>query len=212
MILMKNTTSPFARIAHACLIEAGLGERVEALTVDHWGGDPRLMAANSAGRIPCLVLDDGTAIAESLLIAAYAATSGPRGGVLKLGEARIQSLAGLAMGICDAAVQTLVGRRILGGDFKHAAFDDTEIGRKRRFAMTEGLKRLDAQLPVMAQKTMPDAASDAPDLAIIAAVTALDYVHLRFPDAGWMPQTPRLTALANAASTRLSLAQTVPTL
>ncbi len=204
MQLMKNATSPFARIAHASLIEAGLGDSVEPLTVDHWGNDPRLMAVNSTGRIPCLVLDDGTAIAESLLIAAFAAANGPQGVVLKIGDAAILSLAGLSLGICDAAVQTLIGRRILAGDFKNTRFDDAELGNKRRFAMTEGLTRLDAQVP--------DAPREALDLGLIAAVTAVDYVHLRFPGAEWVPDTPRLTALEKATSGRPSLARTVPVL
>lgn len=204
MQLMKNATSPFARIAHASLIEAGLGDRVEPLTVDHWGNDPRLLAANSAGRIPCLVLDDGTPIAESLLIAALAAARGPWGPALKMGEPQVLSLAGLSLGICDAAVQTLVGRRIVSDNFRDTRFDDAELGRKRRFAMIEGLRRLDVQVP--------DGPGERLDLAVIAAVTALDYVHLRFPGADWVPPTPRLKALAEAASQRPSLAETVPVL
>ena len=204
MRLMKNATSPFARIAHASLIAAGLGDAVEPATVDHWGGDPRLLAVNSAGRIPCLVLDDGTPIAESLLIAAYAVAHGPTGAGLRMGETQVLSLAGLSLGICDAAVQTLVGRRIVSGNFKETRFDDEELGRKRRFAMIEGLKRLDAQAP--------EAADEALDLAVIAAVTASDYVHLRFPGADWIPATPKLTALAEAASRRPALAGTVPVL
>ncbi len=204
MQLMKNATSPFARIAHASLIEAGLGDRVEPLTVDHWGNDPRLLAANSAGRIPCLVLDDGTPIAESLLIAALAAARGPWGPALKMGEPQVLSLAGLSLGICDAAVQTLVGRRIVSDNFRDTRFDDAELGRKRRFAMIEGLRRLDVQVP--------DGPGERLDLAVIAAVTALNYVHLRFPGADWVPPTPRLKALAEAASQRPSLAETVPVL
>ena len=208
MQLMKNATSPFARIAHASLIEAGLGEAVEPLTVDHWGGDPRLLAVNSAGRIPCLVLEDGTSIAESLLIAAYAAAHGSTGAALRMGERHVLSLAGLSLGICDAAVQTLVGRRIVSGNFKETYFDEAELGRKRRFAMIEGLKRLEAQVPEASEEP-----SEEPlDLAVIAAVTALDYVHLRFPGADWVPATPRLAALVEAASMRPSLAETVPTL
>ena len=205
MILMKNATSPFARIAHAALIEAGMGGKLEAMTVDHWGGDPRLMAVNGAGRIPCLVLDDGTAIPESLLIAAHAAANGPSGTVLKIGDTAVLALAGLALGICDAAVQTLVGRRIVGGDFNANAFDVGEIGGKRRRTMQEGLRRLDAAVP------SHEAMAEGPlDLGIIAAVTALDYVAMRFPGAGWIPRTPRLAALTKAASQRPALAETVP--
>jgi glutathione S-transferase len=198
--LLKNNTSPFARIAHAALIEAAVPDLTIHLA-DQWNDDPALLAANSAGRVPCLVLDDGTAIAECLLIARYADRMGaaPSPGN---DAPQILSIAGLALGVCDAAVQTLVGRKIVSGDFADITFDGGPIGRKRRRTMVDGLAELDTRIDA--------APGERLDLATIAAVTALDYVALRFPDADWDPDTPRLKALRAATAGRPAFRDTRP--
>jgi glutathione S-transferase len=198
--LLKNNTSPFARIAHAALIDAAVPDLTIRIA-DQWNDDPALLAANSAGRVPCLVLDDGTAIAECLMIARYADRMGaaPSPGN---DAPQILSIAGLALGVCDAAVQTLVGRKIVSGDFADITFDGGPIGRKRRRTMVDGLAELDARIDA--------AAGERLDLATIAAVTALDYVALRFPDADWVPSTPRLKALRAATAGRPAFRDTRP--
>ncbi|MCC4296864.1 glutathione S-transferase N-terminal domain-containing protein [Aurantimonas coralicida] len=198
--LLKNNTSPFARIAHAALIDAAAPD-LSICIADQWNDDPALLAVNSAGRVPCLVLDDGTAIAECLLIARHADNVGeaPAPGN---DAPRILSIAGLALGVCDAAVQTLVGRKIVSGDFADTAFDASPIGRKRRRTMVDGLAELGARID--------GAPGERLDLATIAAVTALDYVALRFPDADWVPDTPRLKALRAATAGRPAFCDTRP--
>ncbi|UIJ72490.1 glutathione S-transferase family protein [Aurantimonas sp. HBX-1] len=201
MRLYKNPTSPFARIAHAALIEAGVAD-LDVRVVDQWADPAELLAVNTAGRVPCLLLDDGTAIAECLLIAAYAEQlRAARGGAAGWDPACL-SLTGTALGVCDAAVQTMVGRRILSGGFQDTGFDGAELGRKRRRAMIEGLQVVEAAL----------AGRDASDLdlGLITAIVALDYVDMRFSAAGWLPPTPRLRALRSCFADRPSLAATRP--
>jgi len=198
--LLKNNTSPFARIAHAALIDAAVPD-LSIRLADQWNDDPALLAANSAGRVPCLVLADGTAIAECLLIARYADNVGEAPAPAN-DAPRILSIAGLALGVCDAAVQTLVGRKIVSGDFADTTFDASPIGRKRRRTMVDGLAELDARIDA--------APGERLDLATIAAVTALDYVALRFPGADWVPETPRLGALRAATAGRPAFRDTRP--
>ncbi len=201
MKLLKNATSPFARIAHAALIEAGIAD-LEIQTVDPWADEADLLSANSAGRVPCLVLDDGTAITECLLIAAFAERQGK--GALSASDPKSLAIAGTGIGVCDAAVQILIGRRIVSGDFADHAFDANPIAARRRRSVADGLKRLDAMVA--------DAPGEPLDLGTIAAVTALDYVELRFPGAEWIPATPRLSALRERSADRPALAATRPPL
>lgn len=201
MKLLKNPTSPFARIAHAALIEAGI-EELEIQNVDPWADEAELLSANSAGRVPCLVLDDGTAITEWLLIAAFAERQGK--GALSASDTKSLAVAGIGIGVCDAAVQILIGRRIVSGSFADTAFDSNPIAERRRRAVADGLKRLDAKVL--------DAPGERLDLGTIAAVTALDYVALRFPGADWVPATPRLATLHEEAADRPALAATRPPL
>lgn len=201
MRLYKNPTSPFARIAHAALIEAGVDD-LDVRNVDLWSDPEDLLAANSAGRVPCLVLDDGTAIAECLLIAAHAEQLRQGGGGAVRWDPACLALTGTALGVCDAAVQIMIGRRILSGGFQDTAFDDHDLGRKRRRAIIAGLELFDRSLEGQDARTI--------DLGQIAAITALDYVEMRFPAADWLPPTPHLGALRRDLAARPSLATTRP--
>ena len=196
MRLFINTTSPYARIARIALWEKGFRD-VEMRVVDPWGDHPDLLAVNPAARVPTLVTDDGQALAESLLIVLWLEAVRPEptllGGNLALGVAR----AGTAMGVIDAAVHTLIGRKIAG-----PTFDGSPVGLRRQRSMAEGLTRLDADF------SEPD--DGTPTLAAITAAVALDYVQFRFPQAGWMPPVPRLERLQQQMRTRPSVEQTRP--
>ena len=202
MRLYKNPTSPFARIAHAALIEAGIDD-LDVRVVDQWSDPEELLTVNSAGRVPCLVLDDGTAIAECLLIAAYAGQLRQAAGDETAGwDPACLSLIGTALGVCDAAVQTMIGRRILSGGFQDTAFDGQDLGRKRRRAMIEGLRIVEGALGGRDAEDV--------DLGLIVAIVALDYLDMRFPAADWVPPTPHLRRLRAQLDGRPSLAATRP--
>ncbi|NDV88449.1 glutathione S-transferase family protein [Aurantimonas aggregata] len=202
MRLYKNPTSPFARIAHVALIEAGVDD-LDVRNVDLWSDPAELLAANSAGRVPCLVLDDGTAIAECLLIAAYAEQLRQAGDDGAGGwDPACLAVAGTALGVCDAAVQTMIGRRILSGGFQDTGFDEQDLGRKRRHAIIEGLRVVDTAL---VGRDLADL-----DLGQLVAIVALDYVDMRFPAADWIPPTPHLRGLRDRFADRPSLAATRP--
>lgn len=196
MKLFMNTTSPYARIARVALWEKGLRE-VETRIVDPWGDDPELLAVNPAVRVPTLVTDDGQVLTECLLIVLWLEGIRPTpallGGDATGGVAR----AGVAMGVIDAAVHTLIGRKIAG-----PSFDETPVGLRRRRGMVEGLKKLDAGFP--------DLLDGGPTLDAIAGTVALDYVEFRFPQAGWMPPLQRLDRLRRWMRARPSIEQTLP--
>jgi glutathione S-transferase len=197
MRLLVNTTSPYARVARIALWEKGYSD-IETGIVDPWDDTPELVAANAAARVPTLVLDDGQALTESLLIVLWLEKTRPEPPLLGRDPTGTVARAGVAMGVIDAAVHTLIGRRIAGG----ADFDESPVGLRRRRSMAEGLRRLDAQAP--------EPADGAPRLDAIAAVVALDYVRFRFPQAGWMPAVARLDRLRQATAARPSMEQTRP--
>ena len=196
MRLFINTTSPYARIARIALWEKGFHD-IETRVVDPWGDDPDLLAVNPAARVPILVTDDGQALAESLLIVLWLEAIRPEPTLLGGDAAGGVARAGTAMGVIDAAVHTLIGRKITG-----LTFDESPVGLRRQRSMAEGLKRLDAGLPE------PD--DGTPTLAVIAATVALDYVQFRFPQSGWMPPVPQLERLQQRMRTRPSVEQTRP--
>lgn len=202
MQLLANTTSPFVRIARIVMLEKGLD--VEPTLVDPWADDARLRAANTATRVPTLVLDDGTPLSECLLIVQWLETTRPAPDwPCVTGEpaqaAGILSRTGIAIGAIEASTITIITRKVTAP----ALFDETPVGLRRRRSMVEGMQRLEAQADAISR-------SGTPMLDAIAAVTLYDYQQLRYADQPWLPATPRLKALAEAWNTRPSFSKTKP--
>ena len=71
MKLFATPTSPYARVANIALFELGLADRVEIVwTRTRQPDDPNL-AFNPSGRIPFLLLEDGTGFEDTDLIIEY---------------------------------------------------------------------------------------------------------------------------------------------
>ncbi|MEW5887598.1 MAG: glutathione S-transferase N-terminal domain-containing protein [Pseudomonadota bacterium] len=202
MQLLANTTSPYVRIARIAMIEKGL--RVEPTLVDPWADDPRLRAANAAMRVPTLITDDGTPLTESLLIVQWLEHTRPAPqypSLLGDDATGVLSRAGIAMGVIDAAVHTIITRKVTAP----VLFDETPVGLRRRRTMAEGMARLET---IAARP--PLAGDGVPTLDVIAAVVALDYLRFRFADATWLPPLPALDALSARLRQRASFAHTGP--
>ena len=208
MQLLANATSPFVRIARISMIEKGL--EIEPTLVDPWADDARLRAANAATRVPTLVLDDGTPLAESLLIVQWLEATRPAPdwpslfGGQPAAMVGVLSRAGIALGAIDASVHTIITRKVTAP----VLFDETPVGLRRRRSMVEGMQRLEAQAPALAGER-PGATP--PTLDAICAVVLYDYQHFRYGEQPWMPATPGLRALAEALRQRASFARTMPT-
>jgi glutathione S-transferase len=202
MQLLANTTSPYVRIARIAMIEKGLD--VEPTIVDPWADDARLRDANAATRVPTLILDDGTPLAESLLIVLWLERTRPAPDwpdLLGRDTAGALSRAGIALGVIDAAVHTIIIRKVTAP----VLFDETPVGLRRRRTMAEGMARLEAT----AART-PLWTQGAPTLDAISAVVATDYLRFRFVDTAWLPPMPVLDAMSLALRARTSVATTMP--
>ena len=202
MQLLASTTSPYVRIAQVSMIEKGLN--VEPTLVDPWADDARLREANPATRVPTLITDEGIPLTESLLIVQWLEHTRPAPGwpsLLGPGAVGVLSRAGIALGVIDAAVHTIIIRKVTAP----VLFDETPVGLRRRRTMAEGMARLEA---IAARGELT--ASDAPRLDAICAVVALDYLRFRFDGQSWMPPMPALDALSLSLRQRPSFAQTLP--
>ena len=202
MQLLANFTSPYVRIARVAMIEKGL--LIEPTIVDAWADDPRLRAANPATRVPTLITDDGTPIAETLLIVQWLEQARPAPDWPSLygaDLAGVLSRSGMALGVIDAAVHTIITRKVTAP----VLFDTTPVGRRRERSMAEGMERLEA----LAARS-PMAGDNTPRLDAICAVVAIDYLRFRFADAPWLTALPALDALSVAMNLRDSFAQTLP--
>lgn len=200
MKLLKSTTSPFARLAHAALIEAGVTTEVELL--NPWADPAALLRVNPARRVPTLILDDGTILTEAMLIARHAVTLSPEGSHLRSETPGQLAIAGLGFGIIEAAVYIMTGRKIVSDDLAVTDFDTHPVAERRRRAMVEGLTQLEGQADRLSRKRL--------GLAELIVADAIQYIDFRFPRADWRPAIPQLDGWLRDAMAHPSLRDTVP--
>ena len=119
----------------------------------------------------------------------------------------VLSRAGIALGVIDAAVHTIIIRKVTAP----VLFDDTPVGLRRRRTMAEGMARLESAA-AQSQLTGNGNGNNAstPTLDAICAVVALDYLRFRFDGQPWLPDMPALDTLSASLGQRASFVQTLP--
>jgi glutathione S-transferase len=196
MRVLTNTTSPYARIARIALGEKGF-DLSQTMIVNPWNDDPALLALNSAARVPTLQTDEGLPITESLLVLLWLEKKVPEPSLLAGPLDRTISLAGRAMGVIDAMANIVTNRMQVDPQF-----GEHRVGLRRRRTIVEGFRALEADPPAYDAGT--------PDIAVITAIVALDYLNLRFAGEPWVEPLPRLAALREAVAARPAFAATEP--
>ena len=201
MKLTYSPTSPFVRKTTASLIELGLAERVERVVTDvraGTGGDPR--AINPLGKIPALVLEDGTALFDSPVICAYlqSLASADKQGVLLPSEPpraqQAQLWQAAADGILDACVLRFLETLRAEGERSPAWITKQEGNVQAACAWFE-------RQPFEEHGF---------SLGTLTLAVALDYIPLRYPEYDWREHHPKLTAWQKVFSQRPCLQETLP--
>ena len=75
MKLIGSLASPYVRKVRVVMAEKKLDYALEL--EDAWAGDTRIAEANPLGKVPCLLMEDGSAIYDSRVIAEYLDTLTP---------------------------------------------------------------------------------------------------------------------------------------
>ena len=196
MRLFYSPTSPYVRKVQVTAIEKGLGDRLTLVPCNAYAPAPDLWAANPLGRVPTLVLDDGTALFDSPVICEWLDTAGfgpdllPPAGPERWAVLRAQALAD---GVMDDAVAVVMGRRHPGQDRAQEASALAAIGR--------ALDWLEGQ---------PGAWTGGLDLGQIATACALGYLDFRLPELAWGQTRPGLGDWYAGFAQRASLRVTPP--
>ncbi len=195
MKLYSNTASPFGRkckiIAHELNLKL---EIIRTLPTQ----DPEFRRINPLGKIPALVLDDGSVLFDSPVICEYLNRKGggkffPADTLWKEATNRWKSLGlqALGDGMADAAVAwVMLGREPMPPDATRA----------RQMATVEA--GLDAAERVKMQ--------DPPTIGEISIACAIAYVEFRLTDLDWKASRPRLAAWYAEFAQRPSMQATLP--
>jgi glutathione S-transferase len=112
MILRTAAPSPFGRKVHMAALIAGFEDQLTIQPADTNDPNDTLRQQNPLGKLPCLVLDDGTALYDSSVIVAYLDEKSG-GALVPTGTDRIPALRleALCDGIEDAAILQIYEKR-----------------------------------------------------------------------------------------------------
>jgi glutathione S-transferase len=199
MKLLYSQASPFARKVLVVAHEHGIADRIELVPVMLTPVAPSaaVNAANPVGKIPTLVLEDGTALFDSRVIAEYLDwTAGqrlfPANGPARWAALR---LAAAADGMLDALILTRYERFIRPVEKQ---FDDWAAGQLAKAWRT--LDALEAEADGFA----------AVGIGEIGVGCALGYLDFRYGAIDWRGSHPRLAKFYEGFAARPSMQATQP--
>jgi glutathione S-transferase len=201
MKLIGSVTSPYVRKARVVLAEKKLDYVFELENV--WAPETQISVSNPLGKVPCLVMEDGSAMYDSRVIAEYLDTLTP---VCKLlpqnsrDRANVKVWEALADGVGDAAVAAFLERTWRKDGERSQAWIDRQMGKVRA-----GLKVMSENLG-----EQPFCMGIHYTLADVAVGCVLGWLAFRFPDIDWRGDHPNLARLFDKLSERPSFKDTVP--
>lgn len=188
MILRSSPPSPFGRKVKIAAMELGLMDGITVEWADTTNPEDNLRAQNPLGKIPVLLLEDGTALYDSRVILEYLDHLAGGGKIIPAHpEERfpVLRLQALADGIMDAAILQMYEIRFREKGQLSPRWVEHQQGKVER-----ALVALEASPPAV----------DAPlSVGTIALACALGYLDLRF-DGIWRESHPTLTAWLTAFS------------
>ncbi len=194
MKLTFSQASPFARKVRICAIELGLIDRIELVPTTVAPGTANERYAhdvNPLRKLPVLILDDGSTIADSLVICEYLDDLAGGGRIMPVsGAARwqVKTEHSLLQGMLDAMLLCRYERMLRPESKFWKEWYDDQWDRA-----WQGFARFEARPDILARPL---------DITQIALTCALGYADFRFPDCNWRTAFPKLAAF-NAAMLKL---------
>ncbi|CAN7173174.1 glutathione S-transferase N-terminal domain-containing protein [Massilia sp. LjRoot122] len=201
MKLIGSLTSPYVRKVRVVMADKKLDFSFEQENV--WGPETTIQEVNPLGKVPCLIMEDGSTLYDSRVIAEYLDTISP---VCKLlppngrDRAEVKLWEALADGVIEAAVLVFVERRDRAPELQSAKWIERQLGK-----MHAGLHEMSAKLGDSAW-----CMGIHYTLADVAVGCALGWLALRFPEIGWRGDYPNLARLADKLAERPSFRDTAP--
>ncbi|MFO1325506.1 MAG: glutathione S-transferase N-terminal domain-containing protein [Burkholderiales bacterium] len=200
--LIATSTSPYTRKVRIALAEKKIDYQLSE--VSPWTPENPVQEWNPLGKVPVLVLDDGTTLFDSRVIVEYIDAVSPVSRLIPEPSRQrivVKRWEALADGICDAAVGIVL-------ELRRPARQQSKdwIARQRR-KLAAGVAELARELG-----DKPWCNGDTYSLADIATGCALGYLELRGPELAWSSEFANLARLADKLGKRPSFQDTAPAL
>jgi glutathione S-transferase len=180
-VLRSTLTSPFGRKVRMAIEVLGLGDRITLVPADTLDENDTLRQQNPLGKMPCLLLADGTSIYDSGVIIEFLADLAGTDRLLpSRGPARFKALtlARLADGITEASILV-----VYEGRFRDPGAQSERWLMHQRGKITRALAAFQNSPPRCGQT----------DIVAIGLSCALGYLDWRKP-VEWRQDHPRLAA------------------
>ncbi len=200
MKLLASLTSPYARKVRIALAEKKID--YDLLEVSPWDASDAIAEFNPLGKIPTLVLEDGSSLFDSRVIVEYLDAVSPVSRLIP--EPLRQRIAvrrweALADGICDAAM-------LIAQERKRA------VRQQSKPSIAHQERKIARAIVTLARELeeRPWCNGEAFSLADIATGCALTCLDLRYAELDWRDLHPNLGRLADKLAARPSFADTAP--
>ncbi|MEO1657877.1 MAG: glutathione S-transferase family protein [Pseudomonadota bacterium] len=196
MKLYISPTSPYARKVRMVIIEKGLEDLVEEISLNPLDDGAVDVIPNPLCLVPTLERERGSALADSHLICAFLDSLSTRNPLVPDDDARwdVLHLQSLCDGMMDKAFSAVMERRRPEGERSEAWESRWLVGIDRTLdAIEEGWP------------------NDEPafDLGAISLISLLTYLDLRLPERAWRSSRPKLAAWLESKAARDSVTRTV---
>lgn len=200
MKLIGTFTSPYVRKVRVVAAE----KKVEyTWAADNpWQPDTSVGAYNPLGKVPVLVLEDGTALFDSRVIVEFLDHVSPISRLIPADHRErieVRRWEALADGVLDAGIAVRLEKQRPATERSPGWID------RNHAKVLRGLDAIDAQLE--GRNWCAGAGYSLADIAVGCCVGWLDF---RFPDLGWRDDRANLSRLAAKLGERPSFADTVP--
>jgi glutathione S-transferase len=192
MLTLRNSpASPFGRKIRIAASLLGLDREIAIEAADTSNPSDTVRQQNPLGKIPALLLEDGTVLFDSRVILEYLdhrAGGGrivPADATARFAALRLQALAD---GMMDASILLIYEGRWRPAERHEPKWVDHQAGKVAR--------------ALAALEAAPPALDAPPDVGRIALACALGYRDFRF-GGGWRPDHPRLVAWLDNFAARI---------
>ena len=197
MKLFYSKSSPYSRKVRLVILEKGLQKTITSVACNPFDVSPELEAANPLGKVPTLIMDDGTSLYDSPVICAHLDTLTHDRLIPESGKERWNILCWEALcdGMLDATYNIVMERR------RDAQEQSPSWIEQWKSQVSRSLVHMEADI-----NTLPAYVS----LAQLALGAALGYLDFRLSDFDWHNQHPALAAWYDAFSERDAMRNTRP--
>ena len=198
MKLIASLTSPYARKIRVVLME----KRIEVDLVEEnvWAADTKVSLHNPLTKVPVLVLDDGTSLYDSRVIAEFLDGITPVSRLIPEGgrdRAMVKRLEALGDGITDAGVAIFLERK-----------RDTVL--QGRDWITRQMGKVDSGIAAVARELGDRKFCQGENMTLgdISVACGLLWLEFRMPEIKWRETYPNLKSWIERLEARASFMET----